>query len=219
MNIKKSFRAIFHKLFKKPECEQLLEAAFLQLKEQENMIAQLKKQHQMEMDDQLNELIITQEKLNNAFIDKQILQIRLEQLQQNAADLDKSLLSCGQEADKYHGETLDAVLYAIRLHAESLSNNTRKFHVLNTILEHNPDDGTRNKLIETLALIFKGYDGTTPKIRADLKKIGLEISEEGEHNHIQFINDKRFKVSIAKTPSDMGRVDKNIVRDIKQKLL
>lgn len=46
----------------------------------------------------------------------------------------------------------------------------------------------------------------------------MEVLEDGSHNHIKFIEDGRYQVPCAKTPSDK-RVGNNIVRDLKAELL
>lgn len=58
----------------------------------------------------------------------------------------------------------------------------------------------------------------TSSMKSSLKVMGLEVVEDGNHNHLQFVDDNRYKVAFAKTPSDR-RVGDNIIRDIKAALI
>lgn len=63
-------------------------------------------------------------------------------------------------------------------------------------------DGTRDRIIEELKQVFNDYNGMTSSMKSSLKAMGLEVVEDGNHNHLRFIDDNRYKVAFAKTPSD-----------------
>ncbi len=206
----------FDELSSDTEYQQLAEEAFSQLEEQDFVINQLKTDYQSQIDDQTLKIIDIQDQLDKFNEDYYALKIRFDELQESTSKIGKPVIVYGNE--KYKGEISDTALDGIKLLLESTTQNSRKNQILKDILTYNSADGTRDRLIEEIKNIFNNYNSVTPKIKAELKKIGLEVIEDGNHNHVRFFNDERYKVTFAKTPSDK-RVGKNIVRDIKSTLL
>ncbi len=209
----------FESLSEDKEYQELAEQAFSQLEEQENLAEQLKLKHEAEIEAQLIELIKEQERIDELKADYAILDIRFKELQNQSEKDGKPIIVHGSEKEFFHGEISDLVVEIIRDQLESAKKNSRRYDLLQDILHHNKINDTRNEFIKTIKLIFSGYNGITPKIKSELKKLNIEVLEKGTHNHIKFIGDERYKVPFAKTPSDAKRVGDNIVRDIKAQLL
>ena len=208
----------FDELSNDSEYQLLAEEAFLQLEEQDAVIDQLKSEYQHQIDDQILKSIEIQERLDQANEDYYTLKLRFDELQENTSRSGSPIITYGSETEKYKGEIIDATLDGLKLLLNSTIQNSRKNQILKDILINNCADGTRERFLQELKGIFTNYNGVTPKIKAELKKMGLEIIEDGNHNYVRFLNDERYKVTFAKTPSDK-RVGNNIIRDIKATLL
>lgn len=196
----------------------LAEEAFSQLEEQENVIEQLKVKYEREINEQMLATIEAQDQLEKSKSDYQVLKLRFDDLQGNSSKQGSPILIFGNEKEKFKGEITDLVLDALNEYAKSLQTNSRKQQLLNDVLENNPLDGTRDRLLEELKQIFNNYNGMTSSMRSSLKVMGLEVVEDGNHNHLRFVDDNRYKVAFAKTPSDR-RVGANIIRDIKSAII
>ncbi|PSV58986.1 hypothetical protein [Photobacterium sp. GB-3] len=210
----------FEELSEDKEYQDLAEQAFAQLEEQENLIEQLKQKHELEIEEQLIANIETQDCLDKVKLDYQVLDIRFKELQGNTTKVGEPIIIHGKELEFYNGEVSDLVIEIIK---NQLLNNTkqnsRRYHLLQDIVKHNEVDGTRDSFAKAIKSIFSSYNGITPKIKSDLKNLNMEAVETGTHNHIKYINDDRYQVAFAKTPSDAKRVGNNIARDIKAELL
>ncbi|WP_341852260.1 hypothetical protein [Vibrio vulnificus] len=209
----------FEELAEDQDYQDLAEQAFAQLEEQENLIEQLKQKHESDIEEQLIAHIETQDKLDRVNADYQVLEIRFKELQGSSAKTGEPILIYGQESEFFSGEASDLVIELIKKQFDSAKPNSRNHNLLQDILKHNEKDGMRDNISQTIKAIFSSYNGITPKIKSELKQLGMEVVETGTHNHIKFIGDERYQVAFAKTPSDAKRVGNNIVRDIKAELL
>ena len=208
----------FIELSNDSEYQALAEEAFSQLEEQENVIEQLKEKHEYELEEQTLATIEAQDQLDKSKFDYHVLKLRFDDLQGNSSKQGDPVLIFGNEKEKFKGEVTDLVLDALNEYAKSQQANSRKQKLLNDLLESNPMDGTRDRIIEELKQVFNNYNGMTSSMKSSLKAMGLEVIEDGNHNHLRFIDDSRYKVTFAKTPSDR-RVGANIIRDIRAALM
>lgn len=208
----------FVELSNDSDYQALAEEAFSQLEEQEIVIEQLKVKFEGEINEQMLATIEAQDQLEKYRSDYQVLKLRFDELQGTSTKHGCPILTFGKEKEKFKGEITDLVLGALNEHAKSLQTNSRKQQLLNDVLKNNPVDGTRDRLVEELKQIFNNYNGVTSSMRSSLKVMGLEVVEDGNHNHLRFIDDNRYKVAFAKTPSDR-RAGANIIRDIKSAIL
>lgn len=209
----------FDSLSEDKEYQYLAEQAFSQLEDQENLAEQVKLKHEAEAERQLIELLEKQEENDRLNSDYISLQLRFKELQSKSEVDGKPIIIHGSEKDFFSGEITELVVEIIKDHLESAKKSSRRYDLLEDIYLHNKTNGNRSEFLKTIKSIFSGYNGITPKIKNQLKKLNIEVIEEGTHNHIKFIGDERYKISFAKTPSDAGRVGLNIVRDIKSQLL
>lgn len=124
-----------------------------------------------------------------------------------------TILVEGVEEDLYPGEQRDIVLSYIKDHMSNLDKNTRQYHVCKSIIEANPENGTRaelrRKMYEKLRNLTK-IDENTP----NMPELGLTFHKEGTKNHckVVFMNNSRYTTSIAGTPSDGNRSGLNSAR-------
>ncbi|MFA0653812.1 hypothetical protein [Vibrio sp. 10N.222.49.C12] len=209
----------FEDLSEDNEYQELAEQAFAQLEEQENLIEQLKQKHELEIEEQLIANIETQDNLDKIKSDYQVLDIRFKELQGKATKVGKPIITYGKEKEFYSGEVSDLVIEIVKSQLDSAKQNSRRHHLLQDIVKYNEVDGTRDSFIQSIKSLFSSYNGLTPKIKSDLRSLNMEAVETGTHNHIKFIDDDRYQVPCAKTPSDAKRVGNNIVRDVKAELL
>lgn len=114
-----------------------------------------------------------------------------------------SIIVEGVEEDLYPGEQRDMILGYIKEVMGNLDKNTRQYHVCKSLVEANPENGTRAELrrnmYEKLRKLGK-IDGTTPAI----PEAGIRFYKEGTTNHpkVIFMDNDRYTCSIAGTPSD-----------------
>ena len=114
-----------------------------------------------------------------------------------------SIIVEGVEEDLYPGEQRDVIIGYIKEVMGNLDKNTRQYHICKSLVEANPENGTRAELrramFEKLRTIGK-IDQTTPAI----PEAGLSFYKEGTSTHPKavFMNNERYTVSIAGTPSD-----------------
>lgn len=214
VQLKKRFQALDND----SEYQSLAEEAYEQLEEQENVIALLKEKHGNEVDDLTATILDVDDQLDKAKTDQHVLKMRFDAIQGNSSKEGSAIITFGEESEKYNGEIIDLVLDAIASHSENFHKQSRSAHILTDILKTNPAIGTKTNYIEDLKQAFNNYNGMNQKIRGAIRSMGLEVIEDGNHNHLRFINEPRYQVAFAKTPSD-NRVGANVIRDIKAELL
>ncbi|TMP41395.1 MULTISPECIES: hypothetical protein [unclassified Pseudoalteromonas] len=207
----------FNELNSDGEYKSLAEEAFEQLEEQESVFAQLKEKYEREADDQLLANLEANQELTQCKNDKRVLEIRLNDFMDKPFKQGKPILIFGDESEKYEGEISELVIDALNNYIKNSKQTSRKYHLLQDILNNNPIEAARPVVFDELKQIFNNYNGMTSPMKQALKCIGLEVIQDGNHNHLRFINDDRCKVTFAKTPSDR-RASGNIVRDIKAEL-
>lgn len=207
----------FKNLSTSDEYKELAEEAFKDLEEQSSVIEKLKE----EFDNTLLENIELIDQLDSIKNDKAILQYRLNQLQDLKDNKNEGLplIFRGTESELFDGEFGLIVLNILKESCRNLNITQRRKKILEEIISENSFYEEKDTFSDKIKKIFSKYDGMTPKIQQDLKDLGLEIIEGKTHIEIRIIDEPRFEVNFAKTPSDKSRVGKNIVRDIKNNLL
>ena len=121
------------------------------------------------------------------------------------------------ERDLYQGEQISAVLDAIEQAAQSAESNSRRRHILDSILESNRSEGEREIITAKLKDILSQYESMSPSVRKNLEALGFEIDQDGKHCKLTFRGDGRYPFILSKTSSDY-RAGKNAFTDIKKKL-
>ena len=124
------------------------------------------------------------------------------------------LLRLGRERDLYPNEVLGILLDAIEDAATRVQHDSRRQHVLRSILEanrleENPLEGRR----EQLKRLLRGTSTIDGKLRRELEDMGFSISEDGKHFKLVFQGDDRYTFTLPKSGSDW-RGGLNAARDI-----
>ncbi|MDY6955257.1 MAG: hypothetical protein SVO96_00010 [Pseudomonadota bacterium] len=129
-----------------------------------------------------------------------------------------SLLRLGRERDLYPNEVLGVLLAAIEGAATGVPKDSRRQHVLTSILEANKlDDNTLEERREQLKKLLRGMTTIDGKMRRELEEMGFSISEDGKHFKLVFQGDDRYIYTLPKSGSDR-RGGLNAVSDIGKRL-
>ncbi len=124
----------------------------------------------------------------------------------------------GDEEEFYSAEIKEMILDAIDDSLKAVSPKTRRYDVLNDILEKNAYEKIREEREKTIKKIFKDYKTLSGVKRQKLKDIGFEITDDGKHYRLTYYGDDRYKTTIAKTGSDW-REGKNIAKTILKSMM
>lgn len=124
----------------------------------------------------------------------------------------------------YDGEFEDVILRVLKREYDAMKGDSnlsasRKFHVLEDVLEHNFPCGTDAKLVECIKSAVKS--GTLSKDGIGrLQDAGFTVKKEGRQAHykVKFNDDERYVAMFAATPSDSAHGAKNFVSDFTNKL-
>lgn len=178
------------------------------LDEQYCALKEEKKQLQSELNDAKAKIIGLQDKIESL----------IERMDELNDTQNVPLLYFGKERDLYEGEQLDILLdvltEALNKNIKNTTPTPRRRHIVESILERNKPTGVLRNKIKTVEEIFK-----SPRINAQdktkLEKIGIFITSENSHYKIKLENDSRYYTTVAKTTSDKGRSNKNVVSNIK----
>ena len=95
---------------------------------------------------------------------------------------------------------------------------TRRYDVLNDILENNAYEKIHEERETIIKNLFKNYKTLSGIMRQELKDIGFEITDDGKHYRLTYYGDDRYKTTIAKTGSDW-REGKNIAATILKNMM
>lgn len=111
----------------------------------------------------------------------------------------------------FPGEAKDMVLAAVDEYLKKCGPELRRREILSAVLEKNEYLHVLEKRREELRSLLKGYDGLTPGLRKKLEELGFICTETGRHYKLRYYGDSRYWVTMAKTPSDSQRGDKNLI--------
>ncbi|MBN5145928.1 hypothetical protein JY412_04110 [Stenotrophomonas maltophilia] len=134
-----------------------------------------------------------------------------------AGDTASTVELASSERDLYQGEQLSAVLDALQHAANSAEANSRRRHILTSIIKSNRNEGEREIITAKLKDILSQYESMSPAVRRELEALGFEVDQEGKHCKITFRGEERFPFILSKTASD-HRTGKNAFAQIKKKL-
>lgn len=128
------------------------------------------------------------------------------------------ILYLGDEEEFYHGEIKEMILDAIDEKLKKINEKSRRFDVLNDILESNDYQKIGEQREKAIKSVFRDYRTMSNVMRQQLQELGLEITEEGKHYRLIYFGDERYKTTIAKTGSDR-REGKNIAAVILKSMM
>jgi hypothetical protein len=123
----------------------------------------------------------------------------------------------GTEPDLYKDESLAFVVNALRHECDSSSSESRKHHLLSSLVAANPVEDFASEYSDRVKSLLSDYRTLESSIAHELEEIGFEITSDGKHHKLIFRGDSRYQVSMSKTSSD-HRAGKNLVSEINRKL-
>ena len=143
------------------------------------------------------------QRLEEAESEIQRLRNELRVYEARAGTASGGLLRLGRERDLYPNEVLGILLDAIEDAATRVQHDSRRQHVLRSILEanrleENPLEGHR----EQLKRLLRGTSTIDGKLRRELEDMGFSISEDGKHFKLVFQGDDRYTFTLPKSGSD-----------------
>ena len=124
----------------------------------------------------------------------------------------------GDEEEFYSGEIKEMILDALEESLKAATPKTRRYDVLNDILENNASEKIHEERETIIKNLFKNYKTLSGIMRQELKDIGFEITDDGKHYRLTYYGDDRYKTTIAKTGSDW-REGKNIAATILKNMM
>ena len=131
---------------------------------------------------------------------------------------DVPILFLGAEEEFYQGEIKEMILDAIAEKVKKLGQKTRRWDVLNDVLQNNDYRGIADERERIVKALFKDYNTMSASMRQQLMELGFEVTEEGKHYRLTYYGDGRYKTTIAKTGSDW-REGKNIASVILKSMM
>jgi hypothetical protein len=126
-------------------------------------------------------------------------------------------LRTGKERDLYAGELIFIVRDALSDAIERVPNDSRRKHVLSSMVEANLATDENVSLRERLKALLRDYRSMDAKTRSALQDMGFQISDDGKHYKIVFQGDDRYTFSMPKSGSD-HRGGLNLAGDISRLL-
>jgi hypothetical protein len=122
-------------------------------------------------------------------------------------------LRTANEQDLYPGELRGIVMDALRESIDRVAPESRRQHVLRSIVKGNAWEDKAEQLRREIKELFKDYRRLDARVRGALQRLGFEIFEDGKHYKILFQGDDRYTFTLPKSGSD-HRGGKNLASDI-----
>lgn len=143
------------------------------------------------------------QRLEDAEKEIQRLHNELRKYEARAGTASGGLLRLGRERDVYPNEVLCILLDAIEDAATRVPEDSRRQHVLTSVLEANKLDGSPLEAHrEQLKKLLRGMTTIDGKMRRRLEDMGFSISEDGKHFKLVFQGDDRYTYTLPKSGSD-----------------
>lgn len=143
------------------------------------------------------------QRLEDAEREIQRLHSELRTYEARVGSASAGLLKLGRERDAYPNEVLRILLDAIKDATSRVPQDSRRQHVLTSVLEankldNNPLEGRR----EQLKKLLRGMSTIDKQMRRELEDMGFSISEDGKHFKLVFQGDERYTYTLPKSGSD-----------------
>jgi len=164
------------------------------------------------------ELSETQSKLEAAEREARRLQAEIRMYEARHSAGGGVTLNTGAEQDFFAGEIADIIRDALNDASSRVPTDSRRSHVLTSILAANPDAGEATRMRETIKSLLRGSSSLDAKMRRGLADLGFAIEEGGKHHKIIFRGDDRYTFTLPKSGSD-NRGGLNAANDIARLLL
>lgn len=143
------------------------------------------------------------QRLEEAEKEIQRLRNELRVQEARAGTASGGVLRLGRERDFYPNEVLGILLDAIEDAESRVPQDSRRQHVLKSIVEANPlQENPFDRRREQLKTMLRGMRTVDAKMRRDLEDMGFSISEDGKHYKLVFQGDDRYTYTLPKSGSD-----------------
>lgn len=191
--------ALYEVLALKAQQASVKNEAMEKAKEEANAILDGFEEDMQRLQDQIEELTRTNEKLQ---YENQGLKVKIDSMQE------QPLLYMGTENEFYPGEIKDLILDTLNDRLSDIGEKTRRYDVVQDIIQANDYQSTSKTRASEVKRLLKNYSGMTPKLEKDLEDLGFKVTHEGDHCKVIYYSDKRYIVVYGATPSDK-RAGKN----------
>ncbi len=121
------------------------------------------------------------------------------------------------EKEFYPQEAKSFILEILREKINNVHEGSRVQHILRNLVENNEaneGDDHRRRIRESVGSLSSDYNGWSDYYRKRLEELGFEVIAEDNHVRICFHGDRRYQISLSKTPSDR-EAGHSISRDIR----
>ncbi|MFS8923274.1 hypothetical protein NW863_02160, partial [Synechococcus sp. B60.1] len=121
------------------------------------------------------------------------------------------------EKEFYPQEAKSFILEILREKINNVHEGSRVQHILRNLVENNEaneGDDHRQRIRESVDSLSSDYNGWSDYYRKRLEELGFEVIAEDNHVRICFHGDRRYQISLSKTPSDR-EAGHSISRDIR----
>lgn len=143
------------------------------------------------------------QRLEDAEKEIQRLHNELRKFEARSGTASGGMLRPSRERDFYPNETIGMLLDAIEDAASRVPQDSRRQHVLTSILDANKLDNSRIEgHREHLKTLLRGMSTITGKMRRELEEMGFSIFEDGKHFKLVFQGDDRYTYTLPKSGSD-----------------
>ena len=126
-------------------------------------------------------------------------------------------IGLGDEQDLYAGEIAGFVLDALVDSNQRVQVDSRRAHVISSLLSANTKDEKAAGLRDELKEILRDYSSMTKAKKAAIEGMGFSITEDGKHHKLVFQGDDRYTFALPKSGSDR-RGGLNSASDISKRL-
>lgn len=152
------------------------------------------------------------------FDENQRLKELLDAYRSSGSGSESILIKAGTEYDLFPGEQTDLILSILEKEMASLSEDTRPYTLLKSILTANARNGYQERIIAGIEHAFSSSGGIcSEKQVRELKSVGFEVEKAGKHYKITFAGDDRYMFTVSATPSDY-RTAENMISTITKTL-
>lgn len=163
------------------------------------------------------ELKSKQDKIEDAEREISRLEAEIRKYQAQSPMQSGLVLQTAPEQDLYAGELIGVVRDAIADAVTRVTEDSRRQHILNSIVKANPPTGEAEAMRDRLKTLLRDFRSMDAKVRSALQDMGFDISEEGKHYKIVFQGDDRYTFTMPKSGSDY-RGGLNLAGDISRLL-
>ncbi len=166
-----------------------------------------------DIDQRNNRIKILEEKNNELHSQVDYYRFSLENKSAGSSEYGSIVLD-SQEIDFFENEQNDIILKLIKkeintMQADINQTETRKYHVLKSIMQQNEIKNDADNIIQEIRNLFSGGAKINRAFKSKLKELGFKINETGKHYELLYRDDSRYSFTLARTTSD-GRSFKNM---------